>query len=57
MEKNFFATLISTLGRFNRANKKNLSYKLLIRALLSQLAAPLNPYSYPSQGKRAKRNS
>ena len=57
MEKDFFATLISTLGRFNRANKKNLSYKLLIRALLSQLAAPLNPYSYPSQGKRAKRNS
>ena len=26
--KNFFATLISTLGRFNRANKKNLSYTL-----------------------------
>ena len=30
--KNFFATLISTLGRFNRANKKNLSYTLWIRS-------------------------
>ena len=29
MEKNIFlATLISTLGRFNRANKKNLSHTL-----------------------------
>ena len=28
MEKNFFAVLISTLGRFDRANKKNLSYTL-----------------------------
>ena len=26
--KNFFGTLISTLGRFNRTNKKNLSYTL-----------------------------
>ena len=26
--KNFFAVLISTLGRFDRANKKNLSYTL-----------------------------
>ena len=29
LSKNCFATLISTLGRFNRANKKNLSYTLL----------------------------
>ena len=26
--KNFFVVLISTLGRFDRANKKNLSYTL-----------------------------
>ena len=26
--KNFFAVLISTLGRIDRANKKNLSYTL-----------------------------
>ena len=28
LSKNFFATLTSTLGRFDRANKKNLSYTL-----------------------------
>ena len=41
LSKNFFATLISTLGRFNRANKKNsviytLRIKLYKRTILMQ---------------------
>ena len=34
--KKIFPTLISTLGRFNRANKKNLSYTLKILGLVVQ---------------------
>ena len=37
--KNFFAVLISTLGRFNRANKKNLSYTL--KVTLSMVASEI----------------
>ena len=33
-KKTFFAVLISTLGRFDRANKKNLSYTLQVRTHL-----------------------
>ena len=32
--KNFFAILISTLGRFDRANKKNLSYTLQVNIII-----------------------